>query len=526
MTQAHSLPRVTYTSTEDFSPLQDYLDGRLPQFRQDMLGRHWPSIVAGEARDQGDVVLCHSPVDETVLLGSYAAADGATVADAIQAARKGFAVWGRMDWRERLKHMRRLADVLDRHRHDLAMAIVLEVGKSRMEALGEAEEALALIHYYADEFERNNGYVSPAWRSADGSEQAQTQLRPMGVFAVVTPFNYPVALAANMLGAALVAGNSVIFKPTPNAALTAGMLARVFEQAELPQGVFNLVYGQEAGPLLMDSDGIDGVAFTGSNATGMGMLRKFASERYMRPVLAEMGGKNYAYVTASADFDIAVNGVTRSAFGFQGQRCTACSVAMVHESLYDRFVDALARQAAKILPGDTADRAVTHGPLINRAALDRYLAAAEHGRRAGRVVCGGERLQGGLFDKGAFVKPTLIADLAADDRLYRDELFAPVLVVSRFKTLEEAIARGNQVDYGLTAGLYSKDEAEIQQFLDHVQTGVMYVNRLTGATNGAWPGIQSFSGWKGSGITGKGALGPHYLPQFMREQSRTIRVIR
>lgn len=526
MTQVHSLPRVSYTSTEDYSPLQDYLDDRLPRFRQDMLGRHWPNIIAGVARDQGETVRCYSPVDETVLLGSYAAADRTTVADAVQAARKGFELWGRMDWRERLKIMRRLADVLDGHRHDLAMAIVLEVGKSRLEALGEAEEALALIHYYADEFERNNGYVSPAWHSADGSEQAQTQLRPTGVFAVVTPFNYPVALAVNMLGAALVAGNSVIFKPTPNAALTAGMLARVFEQAELPQGVFNLVYGQDAGPLLMDSEGIDGVAFTGSNATGMGMVRKFASGRYMRPVLAEMGGKNYAYVTGSADFEIAVNGVARSAFGFQGQRCTACSVAMVHESIYDRFVDALAERAATIVPGDTSDRAVTHGPLINQAALERYLAAVEHGRRAGQVISGGERLQGGLYDKGAFVKPTIITDLSGDDRLYSDELFAPVLVVSRFRTLDEAIARGNQVDYGLTAGLYSKDDADIRHFTEHVQTGVMYVNRLTGATNGAWPGIQSFSGWKGSGVTGRGALGPHYVPQFMREQSRTIRVIR
>jgi len=327
-----------------------------------------------------------------------------------------------------------------------------------------------------------------------------------------------------MLSAALTAGNAVIFKPTPNAALTAGMLGEVFEKAAFPAGVFNLVQGEQAGPLLIDSDQIDCVAFTGSHATGMGMLRTFAAGRYMRPVLTEMGGKNYAYVSGSAELEIAARGEARSAFGFQGQRCTACSVAMVHESLYEPFVEALVAHAKGINPGDTTERHVTHGPLINQAALQRYLAAAAHGREAGRLLHGGEPLSGGIRDQGAYVLPTIVADLPLEDRLFREELFAPVLVVSKYRELEDAMALSRQTNYGLAAGLYSRDPAEVQWFADHAETGVVYVNRVTGATNGAWPGIQSFAGWKGSGLTGRGALGPHYVPQFMREQSRTIRM--
>jgi 1-pyrroline-5-carboxylate dehydrogenase len=348
-------------------------------------------------------------------------------------------------------------------------------------------------------------------------------LRPYGVFAVISPFNYPVGLVANMVGAALVAGNTVVLKASPQAALSAGMFAAAVEEAGLPAGAFNLLMGEESGPRLVAEPGVDGVAFTGSNRTGMSIIRQFASGPVMRPVFAEMGGKNPAYVSKSADLDVAIEGVARSAFSMQGQKCSACSVAYVHSSHYDRFLEGLTARARVARSGNTESRDITNGPLINEAAFKRYQDAVAHGRKHGRVLCGGNRVTGKDVDNGFFVEPTVIVDLPPDDRLFKDELFAPILAVAKFDDLGEALKRGNSVQYGLTAGFYGQDQKEIDYFLDHVESGILYINRKTGATTGAWPGIQSFCGWKGSGLTGKGGLGPHYLPQFMREQSRTIR---
>lgn len=524
MLDSKGLPRVTYTGSDDLEPLHKLLDEELPRMRSS-LGRHWPNLIGDAADVQGPHVDCFSPVDSNVKLGSYSEANAATVQRAVDAAREGFAIWGRLPWQERLAAMRRVARALDDARHEIAMALILEVGKTRIEALGEAEEAVALIEYYADQLELHGGFVSSAWTSADGRETAQTSLRPHGVFGVIAPFNYPLALPVNMISAALTAGNAVVFKPTPNGALVAGMLAEVLLNAGLPRGAFNLVYGAEAGRFLVDAQGLDGIAITGSHQAGMDILRKFAAGPYMRPVLAELGGKNHAFVDKSADLVMAVEGVARSAFGLQGQRCTACSVAMVHESLYDEFAAALVKRAGTARFGDTSQREITNGPLIDERAFKRYEEAVAHSRQAGRVLTGGRRLTGSGLERGFFVEPTVVDSLPLDDWLLRRELFVPLIALAKFSNLEEALHRGGQTDFGLTAGFYGRDPSAVDTFLAQAQAGVAYVNRQTGATNGAWPGVQSFAGWKGSGLTSKGALGPHYLPQFMREQSRTVRAI-
>lgn len=525
MYDAKGLPRVTYTAAVNLEPLHQLLDEHLPLFKTTKLGKHWPNLVGGDARIHGCEVSCFSPVDSSVKLGSYSEADAQTVADAVNAARAAFARWGSMHWQDRLAAMRRLARVLDDSRHELAMAAIYEVGKTRTEALGEAEEAVALVEYYADQLEKRQGFVEPAWSSHDGKESAQTTLRPHGVFGVIAPFNYPIALPINMLSAALTAGNAVVFKPAPNGALVAGMLGQVFAAADLPRGTFNLIQGADAGKLLVEAAGLDGIAITGSYQAGMDIIRKFAAGPYMRPVLAELGGKNHAFIHRSADLALAVEGVARSAFGMQGQRCTACSVALIQESIYDQFVEMLVQRAGRFQLGDTTRREVTTGPLIDERAFRRYKEASDHGREAGRVLCGGRRAEGAGTERGYFVEPTIIDSLPPDDWLFRQELFAPILVISKFSNLEEALGRGSRTHFGLTAGFYGSDIEAVDLFLETACAGVLYVNRQTGATNGAWPGIQSFAGWKGSGLTGKGALGPHYLPQFMREQSRTVRSV-
>ncbi len=518
-----ALPRVTYTSApSNLEPIHAMFDRELPRFRE-RLGERWANRIAGAEDRDGTEYTAVSPIDSRLALGTYVEASPAAIARAVAAGRNAFEKWGRTPWRDRVVVMRRFVAALDRHRHAFAMALIYEVGKTRMEALGESEEAVALAEYYCDQITRRGGFVEEAWEG--NGERAQTWLRPIGVFGVIAPFNYPEALAVNMMSAAMVAGNAVVFKPSPNAGLTGGMIARAAEEADLPPGVFNMVCGAQAGKHLVATDGVDGVAFTGSHAVGMEIMRVMTSGPYVRPVMAEMGGKNPAYVGKSAELDVAVEGVARSVFGMQGQKCTACSVAFVHASHYEAFVEKLVARAKAVRVGDPTLRETSSGPLINPAALARYEEAVAHARANGHIAAGGHRLAGDLYDRGSYVDPAIVVDLKDNDPLFDREIFAPIVAVSKFDRLEDAIERGNRVRYGLSSGFYGADAAEIDLYLDRAAAGVQYVNRRTGATTGAWPGIQSFCGWKGSGLTGKGGLGPHYLPQFMREQSRTIRLL-
>ena len=231
-----------------------------------------------------------------------------------------------------------------------------------------------------------------------------------------------------------------------------------------------------------------------------------------------MGGKNPAIVTANADLDKAAEGVARAAFGLSGQKCSACSRAIVEGSVHDEFVERLAAFTAGLSLGDPSDPSVFLGPVVNEASVERFEAAAADGRRDGRVDAGGARPD----LPGLFVAPTVVSGLPRGHRLERDELFLPLVAVTRVDSFDEALAEANAPVYGLTAGIFSEDAGEQERFLDAIEAGVVYVNRRAGATTGAWPGTQTFCGWKSSGSTGKGGLGPYYLPQFMREQSRTI----
>jgi 1-pyrroline-5-carboxylate dehydrogenase len=260
------------------------------------------------------------------------------------------------------------------------------------------------------------------------------------------------------------------------------------------------------------------VAFTGSAEVGREIARKLQGGRYARPALTEMGGKNPAIVTEQADLDKAAEGIARAAFGMSGQKCSACSRAIVVDAVHDELVERLAAFAAELTVGDPARPDAFTGPVVNERSVERFEAAVRAARADGRVVAGGGRAD----PTGNFVEPTVVADLPRGHRLERDELFLPFVTATRVASLEEAIAEANSVVYGLTAGVFTEDEDEQARFLDGIEAGVVYVNRRAGATTGAWPGTQTFCGWKSSGSTGKGGLGPYYLPQFMREQSRTI----
>jgi 1-pyrroline-5-carboxylate dehydrogenase len=245
------------------------------------------------------------------------------------------------------------------------------------------------------------------------------------------------------------------------------------------------------------------------------------SARYVKPCLLELGGKNATVVMGSADIDAAAEGVMRSAFGLQNQKCSATSRVYVQREVAEPFVERLLDRIRQITIGDPTERDVWFGPVINERAVARYESVVARARSEGAILLGGERLRGRVFDKGHFVAPT-VARLPVASELHRDEFFVPFLSVADVDSLDQAIAEANRVDYGLTAGIFSREPDEVERFFDEVEAGVCYANKRTGATTGAWPGAQPFCGWKGSGSTGKGGCGPWYVQQFMREQSRTV----
>jgi 1-pyrroline-5-carboxylate dehydrogenase len=398
-----------------------------------------------------------------------------------------------------------------------------EVGKNRIEALGEVEESADLIRYYSQTMEDNAGYDHPMGNLGDATVHTRSVLRPHGVFAVISPFNFPMALAAGPTSAAMMAGNTVVLKPASASPLSAVKLIEAYHDAGVPAGVVNLIMGpgDVVGQALQDHPGIDGIVFTGSYDVGMRLFHSF-STTWPRPCIVEMGGKNPAIVSRRADLEEAAEGIMRSAFGFGGQKCSANSRVYVERPVHDDLVRLLVEKTEAITIGDPVVRQNWLGPVINEAAVEKHQQAVADARRDGTVYVGGERLGDRGMENGFYVEPTVVGGLPASHRLFQDELFVPFTAVHAVDSLDEAIRLSNDTVYGLTAGVYSEDPSEVQQFLDQAQAGVLYINRRAGATTGAWPGVQAFGGWKGSGSTGKAGLSMYYVAQFMREQSHTV----
>ena len=281
--------------------------------------------------------------------------------------------------------------------------------------------------------------------------------------------------------------------------------------------------GDDAGAALVAHPGVSGLTFTGSYAVGMSIYRQFAGFSYPKPVICEMGGKNPAIVSDRADLDVAAAGVARSAFGLSGQKCSACSRVYVQRDVLEDFAAKLAEQAGSLVVGDPTSRDAFVGPVINAESVARFERAVSHARADGEVVTGGRVLRGaGALPDGYYLAPTVVTGLPTDDWIFRDELFVPLVAVAPYDALDEALVLANDTDLGLTAGFFSADPGEVDAFLNGIEAGVVYVNRAAGATTGAWPGVQPFGGWKGSGSGGKAGGGLYYVQQYLREQSRTV----
>jgi 1-pyrroline-5-carboxylate dehydrogenase len=514
--------KITYTSAAgDLDQFHRLFDEALDRTRA-AAGASYPNLIGGEpVAGVGEPLDDRSPIDTSFLLGRFAPAGPADVDLAVRRAKEAQRAWGSLRWQERIAVLRRAAELIRERKYDLAALMALEVGKNRLEAMGDAEESADLIDYYCAQVEEADGFIRRMGRITS-VERNTDVLRPYGVFVCIAPFNFPLALSTGMSSAALMAGNAVVYKPSEEAPWTGFRLAEIYRDAGLPAGVFNFVAGRREmiGDALWQHPGVDGVVFTGSKAVGL-RIHAGLSSRWIKPCLLELGGKNAAIVTRSADLDGAAEGVTRSAFGLQNQKCSATSRVYVDRDVAEPFVARLVQKTRALRMGDPTERDVYFGPVINGTAVERFEHGVAQAKREGSLLLGGERLRGGVFDKGHFVAPT-IARLPLASSLYREELFVPLLAVGEVSGLDEAIARTNEVEYGLTAGIFSADPAEVERFFDEVEAGVCYANKRSGATTGAWPGAQAFCGWKGSGSTGKGGCGPYYVAQFMREQNRTV----
>jgi 1-pyrroline-5-carboxylate dehydrogenase len=478
-----------------------------------------------------------SPIDRGTVIGKFQKGTAESAKLAISEAASALADWSGTDYRERVEIFRKAASLLSERKFEVAAILSYENGKTRYESVGEVDEGIDFMRYYAMEVETNKGYARKTGLTgttpkettgfqgaASGSEKIRVALRPYGVFGIIAPFNFPVSISIGMSTGALITGNTVVFKPSSseNMTMLSGIrIYELFKEAGVPSGAFNYITGMGTliGDEMLHNDSVKGIAFTGSRSAGTSLIVKAALYGKMKQLVLEMGGKNPAIVSRSADLDTAANGIASAAFGYAGQKCSALSRLYVHESIKEALVGKLIEKARNMKIGNPLNKEVYVGPLIGEPAMKRYREIIASARTAERVLYGGNEVKTGL--NGFYVEPTII-DAKHTSELVKRELFLPILTVETFKDINEAIRLANDTPYGLTAGFYTKKRSEIKEFASKIEAGVLYINREVSATTGAMVGVHAFVGWKDSGFTGKGTGSRFYLQQFMREQSVSL----
>jgi len=488
------------------------------------LGKDYPNFVAGKERfSKAGVFADYCPYDTSIVVGKFQKGTREDVMDAVDISSTGQESWEKTKAHKRASIFRAAADLVAMDKYEFAAWLTLENGKNRFEAMSEVDEAIDYLRYYPMVLDQSDGYVLESSGPMPCNE-ARSVLRPLGVMGVISPFNFPLAITTGMVTGALITGNAVILKPASDAPLMAFMLHKTLIKAGVPTEVFHYITGpgETVGEELTSNKGVAALVFTGSRDVGMGIARKSLQDG-KRPPIVEMGGKNPVIVSDKADLEKAVEGVGRSAFGYCGQKCSATSRVIVHKKVADQFIKKLVQWLEGKKIGEPWRRDVFIGPVINNAAVDRYRRIIWEAAQKGQVITGGHVLDDiGPFAKGYFVEPAIVVHLPRDHEFVRKELFLPILTVLTYGEFEEALDMANDIEYGLTAGIFSEDAAEIDRFFERIQAGVTYANRSMGATTGALVGQQPFTGWKGSGVTGKGAGGRYYLLQFLQEQARTV----
>ncbi|HEY6839036.1 MAG TPA: bifunctional proline dehydrogenase/L-glutamate gamma-semialdehyde dehydrogenase, partial [Geobacteraceae bacterium] len=491
-----SRPEVREECRAAIETVRGKLDGR------------YPALIAGREGGREAAVVSVNPARPSEVVGSVAAVSREEAAEAVAAARRAQAAWGGREPAERAAVLFRAADIARSRRRELMAWQVFETGKNWLEADADVAEAIDYFDYYGHEMLR---LAAPQRLGDIPGELNLYHYRPRGVGVVIAPWNFPLAISAGMVAAPLVAGNAVLYKPSSLSPVNGWHLCDILREAGVPDGVVNFIPGRggELGTYLVGHEGIDFVAFTGSREVGLAIAARAAATPGLggvKKVVAEMGGKNAIIVDADADLDQAVSGVIRSAFGYQGQKCSACSRVIVLAPCYERFMARLAEAVAELQIGPPDDPTFFMGPLIDAAALEKVRRYVEAGRRDGRIVVAGNAPAVGFYHG-----PVVVADLAPDSPLLREEVFGPVLAVVRAEDLGTALESANATDYALTGGLYSRSPRAIARVSNELAVGNLYINR---PITGALVGRQPFGGFRYSGVGSK-AGGPDYLQQFL-----------
>ncbi len=516
--------KLTYSTMFNPPPaLHERFEAALTRVRSH-LGQVHGNFIDGAERASSVTRQARSPVNQKQVLGEFpeATADEANLA--IAAARSAYPLWSRTAATARNRILRRVAELIEERVYDIAAAVALEVGKNRMEALGEVQETADFFNVYCDDYERQNfDHALPDDPLPDYVSRNRSVMKPYGPWVVITPFNFPFALAGGPVAAALVTGNTVVLKGATDTPWAGRLLTDCLRDAGVPRGVFNYISGrgEGAGAALVHHPDTAGITFTGSHDVGMQIYRHMSSGAWPRPCIAEMGGKNPVIVSARADLERATVGIIRSAFGLSGQKCSAASRIYVQEGIANELIERLVTAMARLSVGDPTRRENWMGPVVNERAHRNYSRFCARLRLGdARILSGGKILTEGALAEGFFCAPTL-AEAPPAHPLWREEMFLPIAMITRVADLEEAMSLANGTSLGLTAGFYGAPE-EVPWFFEHIEAGVAYANRPQGATTGAWPGYQPFGGWKGSGSTGKGIASSYYLALYQREQSQTL----
>lgn len=476
------------------------------------LGRDYPLVIGGERMTTGKTFDSTNPARKTEIVGKFQKASAELARAAIERADETFKTWSRTPPAERAELLFKVARLLRERKHEFSAWMIHEVAKTWGEADGDTAEAIDFCEFYAREMLR---YAEPQpVVKIEGEENALTYI-PLGVGVVIPPWNFPLAIMAGMTVASVVTGNTVVLKPSSDAPTIAYKFFELLEEAGMPPGVVNFCPGSgaEVGDTLVDHARTRYVAFTGSKEIGLRIVERAAKHQqgqmWIKRVVAEMGGKDAIIVDADTDLDAAATGVVQAAFGFQGQKCSACSRAIIHADVYDSLLEKIAERTEKIKSGDPVEQPTTMSAVINEKAFKTINDYIEKGKAdGGRVLTGG----GSDGEQGFFIEPTVIADVKAGDRVEQEEIFGPVLACVRAKDFDDALRIANDTEYGLTGAVYTNDGEKLNRAREEFHVGNLYLNRKC---TGALVGVHPFGGFNMSGTDSK-AGGRDYLGLFMQ----------
>jgi 1-pyrroline-5-carboxylate dehydrogenase len=480
----------------------------------DLLGHEYELVIGSERLRTAAKVESHNPANPTQVVGIHQQGGPEHAEKAMQASLKAFEMWQYTPVEERVSLLLNAAHIIRERKFEFCAWLTYEVGKNWAEADADVAETIDFLEFYAREALRLSKATTPIQLPG---ERNQLLYMPLGVGAVISPWNFPFAIMAGMTAASIVTGNTVILKPSTDAPTIAARFLDVLEEAGLPPGVVNLCQGGPAlGQAMVEHPKTRFIAFTGSKKVGLEIHERAAKTQpgqiWIKRTILELGGKDSIIVSADAELDEAVSGVIAAAFGFSGQKCSACSRAIVEEPLYDVFIERIRERVPELTIGDPAKNP-NMGPVVNATAMHKIQSYIETGKKEGRLIVGGDVVE--TPEKGYFLEPTVFADVAPDARIAQEEIFGPVLAIIKAKDYDDALAIANNTEYGLTGAVYTNDREKLNHARRAFHVGNLYFNRkCTGAMVGAHP----FGGFNMSGTDSK-AGGPDYLYLFTQAKS-------